>query len=144
MASLITVDTQTEDDDAFTWYHILLEYIHADSSAAPLEFHLFPILAPELRFQIWEYALQEPGTAHRTWNDNKFSYSLRRRVPSVLQVCRETRDWFIQEKVLRGRYQLVRLQESQDGGVYLDWFKDRVHIYRGCRYSVSYERYPAY
>lgn len=134
-----TLPTRDKDDIVSMWHNMSLGHVNTSeqSVAAPSEFHLFSMLAPESRFQIWEYALQEPETAHRTWNNAKFSYSLRRRVPPVLQVCRETRMWFIretwEEEVPRGRYQLVRLQECQEGGIYLDWAKDGVHIYRGCR-----------
>jgi hypothetical protein len=59
-------------------------------------FHLFPLLIPELRRQIWEHALLRPPTMVRRWNNRKFSFALRRSVPPALHVCRETRLWFIQ------------------------------------------------
>jgi hypothetical protein len=122
------------DDNASAWYNMLLEYTQTDSVATQSVFHLFPLLAPELRFQIWEYALQEPATALRTWNNDKLSNALRRRVPPVLQVCRETRDWFIREHVPEGRYQLVHSRENEVGGIYLDWAQDSVYIYRGSKF----------
>lgn len=142
MSSYATPAAPTEDENMFAWCDMLPAYCSMEIVPLAAEFRLFSMLAPELRFQIWDCALQESETAHRTWNNAKFSYSLRRRVPPVLQVCKETRDWFIQEpwvaEVPKGRYQLVRLRERQNGGVYLDWAKDRVHIYRGSRSAVGY------
>jgi hypothetical protein len=94
-------------------------YFETESVDQISDFPLFPLLAPELRLQIWEYALQEPETAHRRWNNAKFGYSLKRRVPPVLHVCKEVRNWFIQSTSLKdvstSRYQLVSLRGENDG-----------------------------
>ncbi|KAB5515619.1 hypothetical protein GE09DRAFT_979545 [Coniochaeta sp. 2T2.1] len=141
MASYATSIAQAENDNASAWYNILQQYTGTDSVEPQSEFHLFPLLPPELRLRIWEHALQEPATAHRTWNNDRFSYALRRRVPPVLQACRETRNWFIREprlgEVPEGRYQLVHSRENQVGGVYLDWAKDGVYICRGCKFRFK-------
>lgn len=142
MAPYVTSTAQAEDDNAPAWYSMFQEYIETVSVPMRSEFHLFPLLAPELRFRLLEQALQEPATALRTWNNDRFSYALRRRLPPVLQVCKETRDWFIWEPsrgdVPQGRYQLVHSREHHEGGIYLDWAKDRVYIYRGCKFVHAY------
>ncbi|KAH8754844.1 hypothetical protein F5883DRAFT_375914, partial [Diaporthe sp. PMI_573] len=82
-------------------------------------FHLFPLLIPELRRQIWEHALLRPPTMVRRWNNRKFSFALRRSVPPALHVCRETRLWFIQrsnEQIQSiHKFGLVQQREGEEG-----------------------------
>ncbi|KAK3933976.1 hypothetical protein QBC46DRAFT_274702, partial [Diplogelasinospora grovesii] len=94
-------------------------------------FQQFPVLPSEIRLQIWEQALPGPRVVPRTWNNDKYHYSLRRRVPLILQVCREARYLGL------SMYHLVRQFEKKDGAVYLNWAKDEVYIRRGCKYMVT-------
>ncbi|KAK3933702.1 hypothetical protein QBC46DRAFT_275264 [Diplogelasinospora grovesii] len=97
------------------------------------EFHLFTLLPPELRLLVWRYALPGPVLLLRTWNNAKSSYAIRNPVPSLLQVCQETRQWFIQgaSKQSPYRYQFICQREGEAGGVYINWAIDEIYIERG-------------
>ncbi|KAH8768394.1 hypothetical protein F5883DRAFT_418782 [Diaporthe sp. PMI_573] len=102
-------------------------------------FHFFPLLAPELRRQVWEWALLRPSTVVRTWNNDKFSFGLRRAIPPVLQACTETRAWFIQRSHKRSQntpqYDRIRQRQEEEGYIYIDWTRDIVYLHRECEYS---------
>jgi hypothetical protein len=89
---------------------------------------------PEIRCLVWELALLCPSTLIRKWNNRKFSFALRRPVPPVLQVCRETRLWFIQRSRERSKntlqFAVVQQREGEEGYVYIDWMTDTVYIHR--------------
>jgi hypothetical protein len=109
-------------------------------TCTPPEFPLFTFLPAELRFQIWRYALPEGTRVCRVWNMYKQHYELRRPVPSLLQVCREAREWFIGEprsnhssKSSSWKYQLVHLNVKKNGGVYVNWLKDDIYITQPCK-----------
>ncbi|KAH8768381.1 hypothetical protein F5883DRAFT_395991, partial [Diaporthe sp. PMI_573] len=97
-------------------------------------FQLFPVLAPEIRRLIWERELLCPSSPIRKWNNRKFSFALRRPVPPVLQVCRETRLWFIQRSRERSKntlqFAVVQHREGEEGYVYIDCTTDTVYIHR--------------
>ena len=112
----------------------------SDSEAV---FHLFPLLPPEIRRQIWEWVLLRPATVVRTWNNDKFSFGLRRAIPPVLQACTETRAWFIQRPHKRSgntpQYERLRQREEEEGYVYIDWTRDIVYLHRECEYPGVHE-----
>lgn len=120
----------------------ILEDESNGSAVAPSEFHSFPLLPLELRLRIWEHALPDGVRIPRIWNNDKRGYAIRRPVPAILHVCRETRDWFIQgpwsQCVSDLRYELTCLSEETSGGVYVNWARDNVHILRGCESSSTY------
>jgi len=117
-----------DEDGILIFYHMVQIF------KGPYDFHLFPCLAPELRLQIWERALRDPAVIQHTWNNDKFSYAFRRKAPAVLQVCKETRAWFI-GGVGEIRYDLLRQREDDDGYIYINWMMDSVYIPRGCKSS---------
>jgi len=110
-----------------------------DETCMPSEFPLFAFLPAELRFRIWKYALTEGTVVYRTWNVYKQHYELKRPVPTLLQVCRETREWFIRGsrrnhsfKSSSWKYQLVHLSGNKNRGVYVNWLKDDIGITQPC------------
>src|SRR3569833_1345251 len=117
------------DKDGALMFHNLMGIFEG-----PPDFYLFPLLAPELRLHIWKHALPDPAVIQHTWNNNKFSYAFRRKVPHVLQVCKETRAWFI-GGAGGIRYDLLRQREAGDGYIYINWMTDSVYIPRGCKPS---------
>jgi len=124
------------DDSVFALSHLPFSLDDTQNQSTFLsEFHLFGDLPSELRLRIWGFSLRGKVIT-RTWNNDKFGYSLRRRVPPVLQVCNETRSLFIRneppETPSSGKYQLVSLWETNEGGVYINWAIDEVQINRGC------------
>jgi hypothetical protein len=63
-------------------------------------------VAHAVETQDMEFSLPDRTPIVRTLNNAKFSYALRRRVPPVLQVCRETRHGFT--RASRPHYELAQ------------------------------------
>lgn len=113
----------------------------------PSTFPQFRDLPPELRFLVWEAALPDPTVVPRTWNNAKFRYNLQRRVPPVLQACAESRELLIAKPGARvggggggdltaaPKYQLVQTRGRDDEGVYMNFDRESIWIYRG--YDIS-------
>lgn len=103
-------------------------------------FPQFQRLPPEIRFLIWEAAVPEPTVVPRTWNNAKFRYNLRRGVPAVLQACAESRALLVAQEPgaasggVAPKYELVRMPGREDEGVYMNFERDSIWIYRGCEY----------
>lgn len=119
----------------------------ASSPASPekeklCQFPQFQRLPPEIRYLIWEAAIPEPTVVPRTWNNAKFRYNLQRSVPAVLQACAESRALLVTNpsgaaRAASGvalRYELVRTPGREDEGVYMDFDRDSIWVYRGCEF----------
>ncbi|ROW08623.1 hypothetical protein VPNG_06240 [Cytospora leucostoma] len=111
-----------------------------DSLSSPSSFPQFQHLPPELRCLVWEAALPEPTVVPRTWNNGKFRYNLQRKVPPVLQACAESRGLLIAPSEefwvsAAPKYQLVQTRGRDDEGVYMDFKRDAIWVYRG--YDIS-------
>jgi len=121
---------------------------HQPWSDSSTVFQLFPVLAPEIRRLIWERELLCPSSPIRKWNNRKFRFALRRPVPPVLQVCRETRLWFIQRSRERSKnalqFAVVQQREGEEGYIYIDWTTDTVFIHRARKRSGSQARSPPF
>ncbi|ROW06965.1 hypothetical protein VMCG_04204 [Cytospora schulzeri] len=115
----------------------------ATARISPSSFPQFRNLPPELRFLIWEEAaLPEPTVVvPRTWNNAKFRYNLQRKVPPVLQACAESRGLLVAQPGPRGggsaahKYQLVQTRGRDDEGVYMNFDRESIWIYRGSGYA---------
>ncbi|KDN64747.1 hypothetical protein CSUB01_10704 [Colletotrichum sublineola] len=106
----------------------------ADAAPSPA-FHLFPSLPPELRFKIWRLAAPKPAVVERTINNTTMAFGLRRRVPAILQVCRESRAELLYRANDRhgsrdNQFELLHLSSDQKG-VYINYRDDTLLIYRG-------------
>lgn len=107
---------------------------------APSRFPQFQRLPVEIRYLIWEAAGPEPTVVPRTWNNAKFRYNLQRSVPAVLQACAESRGLLAaQPGAVRApgagpKYELVRTRGREDEGVYMDFDRDSIWVYRGCEF----------
>lgn len=97
-------------------------------------FPQFQRLPVEIRYLIWEAAVPEPTVVPRTWNNAKFRYNLQRSVPAVLQVCAESRGLLVAQPgaARTAKYELVQTRGREDEGVYMDFDKDSIWVYRGC------------
>lgn len=114
----------------------------AHSSAPPEEtlsqFPQFQRLPLEIRYLIWEAAVPEPTVVPRTWNNAKFRYNLQRNVPAVLQACAESRGLLVAQPGsaraggIAPKYELVQTRGREDEGVYMNFDKDSIWVYRGC------------
>lgn len=104
------------------------------------QFPQFQRLPLEIRYLIWEAAVPESTVVPRTWNNAKFRYNLQRSVPSVLQACAESRGLLVaQPGTARGasiapKYELVQTRGREDEGVYMNFDKDSIWVYRGCEH----------
>lgn len=102
------------------------------------QFPQFQRLPSEIRYLIWESAVPETTVVPRTWNNAKFRYNLRRGVPAVLQACAESRALLVAQQPrpaaasVAPKYELVRIPGREDEGVYMDFDRDSIWIYRGC------------
>ena len=113
-----------------------LPSVFEDKQASPEKdvpsFPQFRRLPLELRLAIWEYALPEAAVIPRVWNNDKQTFGLSRPVPSVLQVCLESRHALItccpEHDKSGTKYQLT----SNPGGVFVNWARDSIWISRGC------------
>ncbi|KAK2051763.1 hypothetical protein LY76DRAFT_620976 [Colletotrichum caudatum] len=113
------------------------------ADATPV-FHLFSSLPPELRLRIWRLAAPKPAVVERAVNNHTMAYGLRRRVPALLQVCRESRaELLYQPDEPRGsrdgQFQLLHLsREHKEGGkgVYMNCSDDTLLIYRAPQYAT--------
>lgn len=112
-----------------------------DNQIPPKQFPQFQRLPVEVRYLIWEAAVPEPTVVPRTWNNAKFRYNLQGGVPAVLQACAESRALLVARPgaARRGgagpRYELVQTRGRRDEGVYMDFEKDSIWVYRGCECS---------
>lgn len=117
------------------------------SENSPSSFPQFRRLPVELRYLIWEAAVPEPTVVPRTWNNSNFRYNLQRSVPAVLQACAESRGLLVPQPGAGRRvaatttttaavpkYELVQTRGREDEGVYMDFDKDSIWVYRGCEY----------
>lgn len=107
----------------------------------PQTFPAFPLLPAEIRLRIYELALPAQGTTvSRIYNTEELRFGLRRRVPPVLQACRESRYSLVRvdsaTDMRRMPFELVCLP-STGKGVYVDWEKDSLLIRRGCEFFCS-------
>ncbi|OHE92085.1 hypothetical protein CORC01_12600 [Colletotrichum orchidophilum] len=110
----------------------------------PPTFHLFGSLSPELRTKIWRLAAPKPAVIERSPNNTTMSYGLRRRVPALLHVCRESRAELLYEsKDRRGsrdeQYEMLYLSrglQAQGHGVYMNYRNDTLFMYRGPSQSI--------
>ncbi|KAH8770009.1 hypothetical protein F5883DRAFT_59907 [Diaporthe sp. PMI_573] len=115
----------------------------ARSEEKPSQFPQFQRLPPEIRYLIWEAAVPEPTVVPRTWNNAKFRYNLQRGVPAVLQACAESRALLVAQTpgaasgVAPPKYELVRTPGREDEGVYMDFDRDSIWVYRGCEFGFS-------
>lgn len=104
------------------------------------QFPQFQRLPLEIRYLIWEAAVPEPTVVPRTWNNNKFRYNLQGGVPAVLQACAESRGLLVAQPGASRRagaspkYELVQTRGHKDEGVYMDFEKDSIWVYRGCEF----------
>lgn len=108
------------------------------------QFSQFQHLPPEIRYLIWEAAVPEPTVVPRTWNNAKFRYNLQRSVPAVLQACAESRALLVTDPSGAARaasdgtpnlkYKVVRTPGRDDEGVYMDFERDSIWVYRGCEF----------
>lgn len=104
------------------------------------QFPQFQRLPLEIRYLIWEAAVPEPTVVPRTWNNSKFRYNLQRSVPAVLQACAESRGLLVaQSQAGRAasaspKYELVQTRGREDEGVYMNFDKDSIWVYRGCEW----------
>ncbi|KAK7723887.1 hypothetical protein SLS64_000218 [Diaporthe eres] len=123
----------------------------AHSSAPPEEllsqFPQFQRLPLEIRYLIWEAAVPEPTVVPRTWNNAKFRYNLQRNVPAVLQACAESRGLLVAQPGSRTgcvapKYELVQTRGRKDEGVYMNFDKDSIWVYRG--YDINDAEVAAY
>lgn len=101
------------------------------------QFPQFQRLPLEIRYLIWEAAVPESTVVPRTWNNAKFRYNLQRSVPAVLQACAESRSLLVPQPGSRTggiapKYELVQTRGREDEGVYMNFDKDSIWIYRGC------------
>lgn len=109
------------------------------------QFPQFQHLPAEIRHLIWEAAVPEPTVVPRTWNNAKFRYNLQRSNPAVLQACAESRALLVANpsgavRPARGvalKYELVRTPGRDDEGVYMDFERDSIWVYRGCEFQFS-------
>ncbi|OHW89467.1 hypothetical protein CSPAE12_11961 [Colletotrichum incanum] len=115
----------------------------AGSTPSPA-FHLFRSLPPELRIRIWRLAAPKPTVVERTMNNTTMAFGLRRRVPALLQVCRESRAELLHEADDRrgsrdGQFQLLHLSrehKEQGKGVYMNCSDDTLLIYRAPQQAI--------
>ncbi|EFQ33040.1 uncharacterized protein GLRG_08184 [Colletotrichum graminicola M1.001] len=115
----------------------------ADPTPSPT-FHLFSSLPPELRIKIWRLAAPKPAVVERAMNNYTMAYGLRRRVPALLQVCRESRAELLYQADDRrgsrdGQFQLLHLsrEHKEEGkGVYINCSDDTLLICRAPQYAV--------
>jgi len=126
------------DDNLFALIHLPFFSSSDNTNNQPnilSAFHLFSHLPPELRLRIWELASSKE-VVPRTWSNRQFDYFLKRKVPPVLQVCREARNFLIRDEQAQistnQKYQLIWLRETKERGAYINWALDEVQIYRGC------------
>lgn len=130
----------------------------SNNSARPEEkdssqFPQFQRLPPEIRYLVWEAAVPEATVVPRTWNNAKFRYNLQRGVPAVLQACAESRALLVAQQPGAGRaasgggggggvappkYELVRTPGREDEGVYMDFDRDSIWVYRGCEFDIHF------
>lgn len=103
------------------------------------QFPQFQRLPLEIRYLIWEAAVPESTVVPRTWNNSKFRYNLQRNVPAVLQACAESRGLLVAQPGAAARtasaspkYELVQTKGREDEGVYMNFDKDSIWVYRGC------------
>lgn len=102
------------------------------------QFPQFQRLPLEIRYLIWEAAVPEATVVPRTWNNAKFRYNLQRSLPAVLQACPESRSLLVAQPGLvrtegaSPKYELVQTRGREDEGVYMDFDKDSIWVYRGC------------
>lgn len=103
------------------------------------QFPQFQRLPLEIRYLIWEAAVPESTVVPRTWNNSKFRYNLQRSVPAVLQACAESRSLLVAQPGAAARtasaspkYELVQTKGREDEGVYMNFEKDSIWVYRGC------------
>ncbi|KAK1982480.1 hypothetical protein LZ30DRAFT_590468 [Colletotrichum cereale] len=114
-----------------------------DAAPSPA-FHLFCSLPPELRIRIWRLAALKPAVVKRTLNNVHMAFGLRRPVPALLQVCRESRAELLYQADDRrgsrdGQFQLLHLsrKEKEKGkGVYMNCSDDTLLIYRAPQHAV--------
>ncbi|KAJ9149498.1 hypothetical protein NKR23_g4353 [Pleurostoma richardsiae] len=122
---------------------------HAEA-ARQRTFPQFKDLPAELRLCIWEAALPGPVVVPRIWNNDKGRYGLRRRVPAVLQACRESRYSLTPDPEEQPRdrrvikHQVVDIygKTGAQAGVYVNWATDSVWIQRG--YNILQAEMAAY
>ncbi|KAJ0125302.1 hypothetical protein J7T55_006647 [Diaporthe amygdali] len=118
------------------------------ASGSLLSFPQFQRLPVELRYLIWEAAVPEPTVVPRTWNNSKFRYNLQRNVPAVLQACTESRGLLVAQPgtaetvTAAPKYELVQTRGREDEGVYMDFEKDSIWIYRG--YDINEAEVASY
>lgn len=104
-------------------------------------FPQFQRLPVEIRYLIWEAAVPESTVVPRTWNNSKFRYNLQRSVPAVLQACAESRNLLVAQPQAgpmahtSPKYELVQTKGREDEGVYMNFDKDSIWVYRGCECS---------
>lgn len=120
----------------------ILNHSPCDRPPVPAStFPQFPHLPAELRYLIWEAAVPEPTVVPRTWSYGDFRYTLKRKVPAVLQACSEARRLLVGSPAVAPgvncrsqvpKYRLVQRRGREDEGVYVDWRVDSIWIYRGC------------
>lgn len=114
----------------------------AAAEEALSRFPQFQRLPLEVRYLIWEAAVPESTVVPRTWNNSKFRYNLQRGVPAVLQACAESRGLLVaQPGASRAasaapKYELVQTRGRGDEGVYMDFDKDSIWVYRGCEFLL--------
>ncbi|KAL1850370.1 hypothetical protein Daus18300_012965 [Diaporthe australafricana] len=144
-----------DEDKSETSAGPLTAEVSSNSSAAseepPPSFPQFQRLPVELRYLIWEAAVPEPIVVPRTWNNSKFRYNLQRSVPAVLQACAESRGLLLvpQPGAARAaaaaaapKYELVQMPGREDEGVYMDFERDSIWVYRG--YDINDAEVAAY
>lgn len=106
------------------------------------QFPQFQRLPLEIRYLIWEAAVPESTVVPRTWNNSKFRYNLQRSVPAVLQACAESRGLLVAQSQdgraasASPKYELIQTRGREDEGVYMNFDKDSIWVYRGCEYFL--------
>lgn len=104
------------------------------------QFPQFQRLPLEIRYLIWEAAVPESTVVPRTWNNAKFRYNLQRSAPAVLQACAESRGLLVAQQGsartggVAPKYEVVQTRGREDEGVYMNFDKDSIWVYRGCEY----------
>ncbi|GKT50806.1 uncharacterized protein ColSpa_10987 [Colletotrichum spaethianum] len=114
-----------------------------DCTLSPV-FHYFSSLPPELRTRIWRLAAPKPTVVVRIMNNTTMEYGLRRHVPSLLQVCRESRAELLYDADDRrgsrvGQFHLLHLSrehKEQGKGVYMNYSDDTLMIYRAPQQAI--------
>ncbi|KKY31003.1 hypothetical protein UCDDA912_g09044 [Diaporthe ampelina] len=115
----------------------------APAGGTPPRFPQFRRLPVEIRHLVWEAAVPGPAVVPRTWDNSRFRYSLQGAVPAVLQACAESRGLLVARATRAApKYELVQTRGREDEGVYMDFDRDSIWVYRG--YDINDAEVAAY